>query len=373
MSKEYANTDFPENSFSETDARLDFECRQAFLRKEHAAPDIDEAWTRFRDTSGDVAEPPTPPVPLKRQRKRYFLVGALAGVAAVLLAITIWRGYDAYLQQAPVTIFVAEERSHDITIDAENGEQLIVATHSLNDPHSGALIENGKADFKRVRENVSQMRTIRTPYGKDYRVELNDGTEVIMNADSKLSFPTRFTGKERVVTLEGEAYFKVAKNPKRPFIVKTERMDTKALGTEFNVRAYKGTEPHVTLIEGVVVVNVPEVNKNVRMVPNEDVSLAENALTIKTVDPQYYIQWKDGFFYYDNVALSEILSDIGRWYNINIEIEKPALMSYHLHFVVNRDAKIEDVVDNLNDFSYLTVVKNGNKLSIRGKKSKSRD
>lgn len=373
MSKEYANTDFPENSSSQADAGLEFECRQAFLRKEHAAPDIDEAWTRLRATTDIESASVTPMAAPPKQRKRYFVFGALAGVAAVLLAITIWRSYDVYLQQRPVTIFVAEERSHDITIDSENGEQMVVASHALSDPQCGALIGNGKADYRKAVSKTARTHTIRTPYGKDYRVVLNDGTEVTMNADSKLSFPTRFTGKERVVTLEGEAYFKVAKNPKRPFIVKTERMDTKALGTEFNVRAYKGTEPHVTLIEGVVVVNVPEVNKNVRMVPNEDVSLAENSLTIKTVDPQYYIQWKDGFFYYDNVALSEILSDIGRWYNVNIEIEKPALMSYHLHFVVNRDAKIEDVVDNLNDFSYLTVVKNGNKLSIRGKKAKSRD
>lgn len=188
-----------------------------------------------------------------------------------------------------------------------------------------------------------------------------------MNADSKLTFPTCFSGKARTVLLEGEAYFKVAKNPDMPFVVKTDKMNTTALGTEFNVKAYHGAVPHVTLVEGVVLVDVPEVKKNVRLAPSEEISLNDKTVNIRNIDPQYYIQWKDGFFYYDNVALGEILSDIGRWYNINIEIEKPALMSYRLHFVVNRDAVIDEVINSLNDFTYLDAVKSGNKITVRGK------
>lgn len=371
MSNEYVNTNFSEDSSFPMDARLDFECTQAFLRREFEAPDVDEEWKKFRVAASPVSVESVSIPRRKKAKSRYFVWGAVSGVAAVLIFLAIWRGYDAYLQQRPVMIFVAEQRAHDIMIDTDNGNQQIVTSQKLTDPHSGALLEAGKADFRTTHTGVVQHKTITTPYGKDYRVVLNDGTEVIMNADSKLSFPTRFTGKERIVTLEGEAYFKVAKNPAQPFIVKTNRIDTKAIGTEFNVRAYKGTEPHVTLIQGIVEVTVPEVNKNIRMTPNEDVSVSDNTLNIKDIDPEYYIQWKEGFFYYDNVALGEILSDIGRWYNVNVEIEKPALMSYRLHFVLNRDAKIEEIVESLNDFSYLNAIKNGNKISIREKKTRN--
>lgn len=369
MSKEYVHTDFSGDSYDPTDARLDFECKQAFLRKEFEAPDVNVEWKKFRNEVNSVSVESNNEGTQKKRKTRYALWGTLSGVAAILLLLTIWRGYDAYMQQRPVMIFVAEQRGHDILIGTDNGNQQIVHTEKLTDPQSGALLEEGKADFRTTHAGVVQQKNITTPYGKDYRVVLNDGTEVIMNADSKLSFPTRFTGKERIVTLEGEAYFKVAKNPAQPFIVKTNRIDTKAIGTEFNVRAYKGTEPHVTLIEGIVEVTAPEVNKNVRISPNEDVTISDNTLHVKDIDPEYYIQWKEGFFYYDNVALGEILSDIGRWYNVNVEIEKPALMSYRLHFVLNRDAKIDEIVESLNDFSYLNAIKIGNKISIREKKA----
>jgi transmembrane sensor len=215
------------------------------------------------------------------------------------------------------------------------------------------------------------MRTIATPYGKDYRVTLNDGTEVVMNADSKLTFPTRFTGKERIVHLVGEAYFKVAKNPKMPFIVQTDKMNTRALGTEFNVRAYAGAEPHVTLIEGSVLVNVAD--KDVQLKPGEDISFSNSTVKIKNVDIQYYVQWKDGFLYFDNQPLVDVMSDLGRWYNVNIEIENPSLMTYRLHFIVNRNSGIDEVIDNLNTLGYLNVVRNQNNIIISKKNRANRD
>jgi len=364
MSKEYANNDFSQNSNLPTDTLLEFECRQAFLRKQFVVPEMDTEWNKFRDSISITLDVPQQSVVLKKGSTRYFTFGALGGVAAVLLLLVMWRGYNNYLEQQPVTIFVAEQRSPEIIIDTENGSSTIVSAKAVNDQNLGVLIESNKVDFRKSSTKIIQTKTLKTPYGKDYRVILNDGTEVIMNADSKLTFPTRFCGNKRVVSLEGEAYFKVAKNPDMPFIVKTRKMDTKALGTEFNVKAYKNSDPHVTLIEGIVEVSVPEVNKKIRMEPNEDVSLSNKTLNIRDVDPEYYIQWKDGFFYYDNVALGEIMSDIGRWYNVNIEIEKPALMAYHLHFVVNRNAKIDEVVENLNNFGYLNVIRTGNKISI---------
>ncbi len=367
MPRDNANKYLSDSSKDISDSRLTFECKQALLRRQYAEPLVDDEWEKFCDKTQLILPVDKPVKRTNSLKIRYFSYGSLAGVAAVLLLLLTLRLYNYYEQQRPITIFAAKQRNQEITININNKPQKIVSSNIKNDPYTGAIINIKKADFRNIVSKRIQTRSITTPYGKDYSVILNDGTQVILNADSKLTFPTKFSGKERVVKLEGEAYFKIAKNPQMPFIVKTDKMDTRALGTEFYVKAYKGTEPHVTLIEGVVDVNIPEINKNIRMSPNEEISMADKTLKIKNVDPEYLIQWKDGFFYYDNVALGDILLDIGRWYNINIEISKPKLMAYRLHFVVKRDANIDDVVDNLNNFRYLNAVKNGNKITIREK------
>ena len=87
-----------------------------------------------------------------------------------------------------------------------------------------------------------------------------------------------------------------------------------------------------------------------------------------TVDTEGYIQWKDGYFYFDNVPLIDVVRDLGRWYNVNIEIRNNSLMSYRLHFIASRKASIKEFVDNLNEFNYLHVVHKDNKLIIDRKK-----
>lgn len=367
MSRMSENTDQPQDSAFLSDTLLAFECRQAMLRKTFEEPDLDLEWARFKQHA-DVGHPRTATVH-QSLRKRYFLLGTVAGVAAVVFILLTVRLYDSYLENRPVTVFLAQQKETAITMQTGKTEEVLSDQRRISDPLAGVSVDSRKADFSKAKKHAPETRTIQTSYGKDYLVVLNDGTEVMMNAGSKLTFPTKFEGKERIVSLEGEAYFKVVKNPNVPFVVRTEKLSTRVYGTEFNVRAYKGSDPHVTLIEGVVVVDVPNLKKNIRLLPSEDVSLKNKTLEIKDIDPQYYIQWKDGFLYYDNVPLGEVLSDIGRWYNVDIEIEKSSLMAYRVHFVVNRNAGVEEMIENLNEFEYLHATKNKNKISISGKKN----
>ncbi len=366
MSRTSENTDQPQDSAFLSDTLLAFECRQAMLRKTFEEPDIDQQWANLQRS---VPKSIPAATDQRLQKKRYFLLGIAAGVAAVALILLVVRLYDNYLDNRPVTVFLAQHTETAVTMQAGEQEHVLSAQKEISDPLPGVKIDSRKADFTQAKALHPETRTIQTSYGKDYLVVLNDGTQVIMNAGSKLTFPTKFEGTERIVSLEGEAYFKVVKNPERPFVVRTEKLSTRVYGTEFNVKAYKGSDPHVTLIEGVVVVDVPNLKKNIRLLPSEDVSVKNKTLEIRDIDPQYYIQWKDGFLYYDNVPLGEVLSDIGRWYNVDIEIEKSSLMSYRMHFVVNRNAGIQEVMENLNEFKFLHATKSGNKISIDDKKN----
>lgn len=101
------------------------------------------------------------------------------------------------------------------------------------------------------------MQKLSTPRGMDFKVILSDGSEVWLNAESSLEFPSAFTSKERRVNLKGEAYFKVARNEQNPFIVTTDKMQVRVLGTEFNFRSYVSELSHVSLVSGSVEVYTP--------------------------------------------------------------------------------------------------------------------
>lgn len=146
-------------------------------------------------------------------------------------------------------------------------------------------------------------------------------------------------------------------------------MATKVYGTEFNLNAYPHSGVNVTLISGSVAVNSE--GKEVMLKPGQNAELNSNhEFEVTTVDTECYTQWKDGYFYFDNVPLIEVVRDLGRWYNINIEIRDNSLMSYRLHFVASRKASVKEFVDNLNVFNYLSVVQKGNRLIIDKKENR---
>src|SRR5690606_2228771 len=117
--------------------------------------------------------------------------------------------------------------------------------------------------------NKAFENTLFIPRGGQYQITLSDGTNVWLNSETKIIYPSRFVGEERKVKLIGEAYFKVAKNVNQPFIVESEGMDILVTGTEFNVSAYKGaSETMTTLIEGSVEASNNDKEK-IKLIPGQ--------------------------------------------------------------------------------------------------------
>lgn len=345
-----------------SDASLLVGYKEAKQRKEAPLPDAGKAWQSFH--SAQIA-----PVQERRRRHIGAWIYASTAVAAVLAVVFILKftqfGTNIIDTTKPMMAFVADNTPQVITMSEAGGQTSVLGGQSQ---HNGIVINNQVADFSHSAVTSSQVRTISTPRGKSYKVILRDGTMVLMNADSKLTFPTAFEGNQRVVKLVGEAYFKVSKDAKHPFIVQTEKVMTRVLGTEFNLRAYPAADTHVTLITGSVIVNNRANNKQVKLVPGQDASLRNGQdFDVTVVDTDYYIQWKDGFFYFDNLPLVEVMKELGRWYNVDIEIRDNSLMSYRLHFIAERQASIDQVVENLNGFGYLSVVRKGQKIIISKK------
>ena len=344
---------------SAEDARIILEYRLA-KAKSCRTIDTDREWKNFAQRIQETKKPAS----LYNIRNAFYAVATVA--AAVLIAFLVTQFPK---QDDSMLAFESNNAPKEILMGNEDEDDMEPIKPTASIVKAGVVVSGTKADFSKIKttSDEPEMKTISTPRGKDYELVLSDGTVVLLNADSKITFPTRFTGNCRTVKLVGEAYFKVSKNKHRPFIVETGNLYTKVLGTEFNLKAYPHSDVNVTLIKGSVAVNAE--GKEVMLKPGENAEYSENKdIEVTTVDTEGYIQWKDGYFYFDNVPLIDVVRDLGRWYNVNIEIRNNSLMSYRLHFIASRKASIKEFVDNLNEFNYLHVVHKDNKLIIDRKK-----
>ena len=194
-----------------------------------------------------------------------------------------------------------------------------------------------------------EIHTLTTPMGAFYQVELSDGTQVWLNAESRLVYPNFFTSKERVVELSGEGFFKVAYDAERPFKVKANNIVTEVLGTEFNMRIYSQADLHVTLIRGSVKVKEEQSQSEVVIRPGEDAFLKlDGSFGVQEVDIDGYYLWTEGFFYFDKESLVEIMRDLGRWYNVKVIFRNKAVMENRLHFFAQRDKPLNNAIKLLN-------------------------
>lgn len=189
---------------------------------------------------------------------------------------------------------------------------------------------------------------LNVPRNAEYYLELSDGTKVWINSESTLGFHSRFDGKQRVVELNGEAYFEVAKNPNQPFIVRTAKADVKVLGTHFNVKAYSDEEyTYATLNEGKVRV-INEKNEQ-DILPDEQIVInnATGDYTKKQVDSKIYSAWVKGKFVFKDERLEDILHTISRWYDIQVFYENQALQEERFSISLNRYANISSLLEHI--------------------------
>lgn len=310
----------------------------------------------------------------KKKKESLHQIWRLTASLAASLLIGIagyyfWTVQTKYTAPAPepVWAFQADQHPQNVLLDKGDGKQEVLHTHEVN--LLSKTISQPTAAKKAIDNSMAatgKPHTLTIPRGETFKITLCDSTEVWLNANSYFVYPTAFVGNERVVTLKGEAYFKVAKNAHRPFIVKTPHMQTRVLGTEFNVRSYSPEDTHVVLVNGKVEVRSErEGSAYTTLIPGEDAHLQPDGNFIMTeVDLDSYVYWKDGYFYFDNEQLKEIMENIGRWYNVNIQFRNPDAMHHKMHFVASRNKPLEHTLKLLNRMKKVTATLHGNTVTI---------
>jgi len=162
-----------------------------------------------------------------------------------------------------------------------------------------------------------------TPKGGTYQVTLSDGSRVWLNAASTIRYPSRFVGNKRAVEISGEAYFAVKSDKTRPFKVTSDGQTVEVLGTEFNISAYNGNaETRTTLVEGSVrVAPTSDPSSEVTILPGEQSVIRGAQIDVAEVEPEQYIAWKSGKFFFKNTSFQDMIAEVARWYDIEVVYE----------------------------------------------------
>ena len=312
----------------------------------------------------------------RRKNTRILLWASITGVAATVVIILVLRAMMISSQPEIIKVFQANHIAQEVTLqvnDEKEVKPLKEVVESLSSSSTAQLsskeIDYSRAllqtETKEVGKQRIQIHRLSIPRGETFKVVLSDGTEVLLNSDSRLSYPTVFKGKERVVSLEGEAYFNVTKNTEHPFIVKSGNVQVRVLGTEFNMCSYTPDNVRVTLIEGKVAVSDTCGLQTVEMKPGQSAQLvSDGTFAVDEVDTETFLYWKEGFFYFDDVALVDMMKEIGKWYNIDIEFRNSEIMNLRMHFLANRQQKVSDLIELLNRMERIHVYLEGESLII---------
>lgn len=211
---------------------------------------------------------------------------------------------------------------------------------------------NRKADHQNMASSASKIlyKTIRTEKGQKASITLPDGTAIKLNGQSELRYPEPFAGTRRLVYLSGEAYFDVAKDPAKPFVIHTSTTSTRVLGTEFNLKAYPNEQVSLAVVEGKVAFGGIRDEQQSRSFTAGQFGIYSMAgkMTRQTLPSLAgHTAWTKNKLIFDGQYLSEVIPVIERWYNIDIRLDNPALgrekftgefTNPTLHFLLDRMA-----------------------------------
>ncbi|MBL7698264.1 MAG: FecR family protein [Chitinophagaceae bacterium] len=271
---------------------------------------------------------------------------ATAAVKPVTGADDVLPGSDkAILTLADGTI-VALDNTENGTI-AKQGNSNIVKK-------DGQVIYNLQSSGSKAGATTVSYNTMTSPRGGQYKLILPDGSKVWLNAASSIRFPTEFTEDRRIVTITGEVYFEVAKNPRQPFIVKTYAEDITVVGTSFNVNSYPD-EPIIktSLLEGSV-----WINGNV-LQPGQ--AYMNGKITSTNLEQD--LAWKNGFFSFNKTDLPAVMRQLSRWYNVEVKYEG-AIPKRAFSGEIGRNLTLRQVLDVLSQTRIHYKIEQGNLITI---------
>lgn len=248
-------------------------------------------------------------VKVKKLRRCITRFSAVAAIALIVIVSAVIMTHSS-IKEDFSTIAVTEQTPRAI-LHIANGNSVELTKDEQGEGWKKHLGSEGN---NHIEEN--ELVRITVPQGSDYHLLLSDGSQVWMNSESTIEYYTNFSGQKRKIILSGEAYFEVARDENRPFVVIARNREITVLGTSFNVSAYEDDNViTTTLVEGVVEIKTPGVL--LKLTPGNQAKIDENGLiTTSEVDVSLYTSWTKGVFDFENMPLKDICMKLSRWYGV---------------------------------------------------------
>lgn len=301
---------------------------------------------------------------------------AAASIVLVLGFSTYFLVFNKTLKPSSIVITtepndVSAPQSNKAMVTLSNGQKVFLDSIS-----NGALAVQGNVKLVKLASGEIvyqssgelsgkiQYNTLENPRGsKVINMVLADGSKVWLNAGSSLNYPVAFVGSERKVSVSGEAYFEVAHDASKPFVVHNGSMDVRVLGTHFNVNAFEDDDNNikVTLLEGSV--KISNGSSNGLLEPGQQALVSKEMKILNDVDLNKVMAWKNGYFQFDKASLQSVLKQVSRWYDIEVIYEGK---NQPREFVgeIERDLSLSEVLKIL-EINKVNFTLEGKKLIVK--------
>jgi transmembrane sensor len=334
-------------------------------------------------------EPQGRPSPVRLWVRR---VMTAAAVVLLLVGLTrLWRSYRPTQADAGPVVVIAPGGNKAV-LTLAGGQKIILDTAA-----AGILAEQGNTHVQKLGDgrlayeagdeggvrggNVANTgkagsvvtalyNTLTTPRGGQYQLTLPDGTKVWLNAASSLTYPTAFTGNSRTVEMTGEAYFEVAHDKKRPFMVRVGGQTIEDIGTQFNVNAYTDEPAQVTtLLEGAVKVGGHLLRPGEKAtvtgatVAGAITTRTRGIIVVTKGDPEGAVAWKNGLFDFTDAGLQTVMRQLSRWYNVDVTYEGN-IPPRQFTGMIGRSLTLDQVLKGLAKERVHYQIEKGNRLII---------
>ncbi len=313
----------------------------------------------------------------KIERKRNRRVARRISVAATVAVLVAFAAYlrvvYVHEEREPVTVAVSysfpEMKSNKAILLFDDGTRVDLTKQSGRIDVDESMAEISNVDrqlvYKSTEAAVTEVKynTLSVPRGGEYQLVLSDGTKVWVNAESSLRYPESF-GDRREVMLSGEAYFEVAKDAARPFIVQVGDNSIEVLGTHFNVSSYEEDRMYTTLAEGKV--KVSHAGQSVILHPNEQAMIRPevSGIGVREVDASLYTSWIKGRFEFRDTELGDIAAQLSRWYDVEIRFADESLKNKRFAGIVYRDEELGFSIEIIERVANVQFVRKDNVIYI---------
>lgn len=309
---------------------------------------FDETWQDLE------ASRPQPAIELPLVKRPWFSIAAAAAVVAAALVTWLWLSTpERATEQKPAALAVKDvpPGKDGAILTLADGKQIVLDTvkngSMLQVNGIRVEVKSGQLMYPPQNDGAIAWHTMSTPKGRQFQLQLPDGSQVWLNAASSIRYPSTFSGNERKVEIDGEAYLEIAKDKSKPFIVTTRKQQVEVIGTRFNINAYSDEAiERTTLLEGTVKVKNNHSSSSSLLQPGRQAQVDENTVDVKDADTDEAVAWKNGLFHFVNADIPAVMRQLQRWYNIEVSYEG-AIPRREFQGKMQRDLNLSELINLL--------------------------